>query len=64
MVTFMLSMIPLGLLTAALGVFPVLYSLDVVENHQVDRFLHGWVFDEMVAEIVLNPRGIAAAIKP
>jgi hypothetical protein len=47
-----------------LGVFPVLYSLDVEENHVVDRFMRGWVFDEMVAQIVLNPRGIAAVVKP
>lgn len=47
-----------------LGVFPVLYSLDVEENHQVDRFLKGWVFDEMIAMLVLNPRGIASVVKP
>jgi hypothetical protein len=46
-----------------LGVFPVLYSLDVEENHIVDRFLRGWVFDEMVAQLVLNPRGIASVVK-
>lgn len=46
-----------------LGVFPVLYSLDVEENHQVDRFLRGWVFDEMVSMAILNPRGIAAVVK-
>ncbi len=32
-----------------LGVFPVLYSLDVEENHAVEAFWKGWVFDEMVA---------------
>lgn len=42
-----------------LGVFPVLYSLDVEENHQVESFWKGWVFDEMVAMMVLNPRGLA-----
>jgi hypothetical protein len=47
-----------------LGVFPVLYSLDVEENHEVARFLRGWVFDEMVAQLILNPRGIAAVVKP
>jgi hypothetical protein len=46
-----------------LGVFPVLYSLDVEENHQVARFLRGWVFDEMVCQVVLNPRGIALVQK-
>ena len=42
-----------------LGVFPVLYSLDVEENHRVEAFQRGWVFDEMVNMTVLNPRGIA-----
>lgn len=42
-----------------LGVFPVLYSLDVEENHNVESFWKGWVFDEMVSMAVLNPRGIA-----
>ena len=46
-----------------LGVFPVLYSLDVEENHQVARFMRGWVFDEMVCQIILNPRGIALVQK-
>jgi hypothetical protein len=47
-----------------LGVFPVLYSLDVEENHQVARFMRGWVFDEMVCQVILNPRGIALVQKP
>lgn len=47
-----------------LGVFPVLYSLDVEENHQVESFWKGWVFDEMVSMAILNPRGIARMIKP
>lgn len=42
-----------------LGVFPVLYSLDVEENHNVESFWKGWVFDEMVSMAILNPRGIA-----
>ncbi len=46
-----------------LGVFPVLYSLDVEENHQVEAFYKGWVFDEMVAMMVLNPRGLARIVK-
>jgi len=46
-----------------LGVFPVLYSLDVEENHQVEDFWKGWVFDEMVSMAVLNPRGIASVTK-
>lgn len=41
-----------------LGVFPVMYSLDVEENNQVEQFHKGWVMDEMVGMAVLNPRGI------
>jgi hypothetical protein len=47
-----------------LGVFPVLYSLDVEENHNVEAFWKGWVFDEMVSMAILNPRGIATITKP
>lgn len=43
-----------------LGVFPVLYSLDVEENHNVEAFWRGWIFDEMVSFAILNPRGIAS----
>lgn len=46
-----------------LGVFPVLYSLDVEENHNVEAFWKGWVFDEMVTMAILNPRGIATITK-
>jgi hypothetical protein len=46
-----------------LGVFPVLYSLDVEENHMVEAFWKGWVFDEMVSMAILNPRGIATVTK-
>jgi hypothetical protein len=41
-----------------LGVFPVMYSLDVEENNQVEQFHKGWVMDELVGMVVLNPRGI------
>lgn len=41
-----------------LGVFPVMYSLDVEENNQVAQFHKGWVMDELVGMAVLNPRGI------
>lgn len=41
-----------------LGVFPVMYSLDVEENHQVERFTKGWVMDELIGMAVINPRGI------
>ena len=46
-----------------LGVFPVLYSLDVEENHNVEAFWKGWVFDEMVSMAILNPRGLASITK-
>jgi hypothetical protein len=46
-----------------LGVFPVLYSLDVEEDHLVESFWKGWVFDEMVSMAILNPRGIATMTK-
>lgn len=41
-----------------LGVFPVMYSLDVEEDNKVERFNKGWVMDELVGMAVLNPRGI------
>jgi len=47
-----------------LGVMPVLYSLDVEENHRVDAFWKGWVFDEMVNFSILNPRGLSVITKP
>ncbi|MCX4799570.1 hypothetical protein OG497_37585 [Streptomyces sp. NBC_01242] len=46
-----------------LGVFPVLYSLDVEENHRVESFWKGWVFDEMVSMLILNARGVAKVVK-
>ena len=46
-----------------LGVFPVLYSLDVEENHRVETFQRGWVFDEFVNMTILNPRGISKMVK-
>jgi len=45
------------------GVFPVMYSLDVEENHQVEQFYKGWVMDELVGMLVLNPRGISRILK-
>ena len=41
-----------------LGVFPVMYSLDVEENNNVEQFHKGWVMDELVGMAILNPRGI------
>jgi hypothetical protein len=46
-----------------LGVFPVMYSLDVEENHTPEKFHKGWVMDELVSEIVLNPRGLGKIVK-
>jgi len=46
-----------------LGVFPVMYSLDVEENHTVEKFHKGWVMDELVAMAILNPRGLGRIIK-
>jgi hypothetical protein len=45
------------------GVFPVMYSLDVEENHQVEQFYKGWVMDELVGMLVLNPRSISRIVK-
>lgn len=45
------------------GVFPVMYSLDVEENHQVEQFYKGWVMDELVGMLVLNGRGLARILK-
>ncbi len=41
-----------------LGVMPVMYSLDVVENNKPQDFVNGWVYDELIGMQVLNPRGI------
>jgi len=41
-----------------LGVFPVMYSLDVEENNMIEQFHKGWVMDELVGMAILNPRGI------
>lgn len=45
------------------GVFPVMYSLDVEENHRVEQFYKGWVMDELVGMLVLNPRAISRIVK-
>jgi hypothetical protein len=45
------------------GVFPVMYSLDVEENHQVEHFHKGWVMDELVGMMILNARGLARVQK-
>lgn len=45
------------------GVLPVMYSLDVEENHQVEQFYKGWVLDELIGMLVLNPRGISRILK-
>lgn len=45
------------------GVMPVMYSLDVEENHQVEQFYKGWVMDELIGQVILNGRGIARILK-
>lgn len=45
------------------GVFPVMYSLDVEENHNVETFYKGWVMDELVGMLILNARGLARVLK-
>src|SRR3954471_9563240 len=45
------------------GVLPVMYSLDVEENHQVEQFYKGWVLDELIGMLVLNARGLARILK-
>jgi hypothetical protein len=45
------------------GVMPVMYSLDVEENHQVEQFYKGWVMDELIGMLVLNPRGLSRIVK-
>jgi hypothetical protein len=45
------------------GVMPVMYSLDVEENHLVEQFYKGWVMDELIGMLVLNPRGLARVVK-
>lgn len=47
-----------------LGVMPVMYSLDVEANPKVEAFERGWVMDELIGEVILNPRGIAKIVKP
>lgn len=45
------------------GVMPVMYSLDVEENHLVQQFYKGWVMDELIGMLVLNARGISRILK-
>ena len=46
-----------------LGVFPVMYSLDVEEDNNAPRFHYGWVMDELVGMAILNPRGLVKISK-
>lgn len=46
-----------------LGMLPVKYSLDVVENPKPQTFHRGWVMDELIGMLVLNPRGLGAIKK-
>ena len=45
------------------GVFPVMYSLDVEEDHTPEKFHKGWVMDELVGMAVLNPRSLGKLVK-
>lgn len=45
------------------GVMPIMYSLDVEENHQVEQFYKGWVLDELIGMLILNARGISRVLK-
>jgi hypothetical protein len=45
------------------GVMPVMYSLDVEENHTVEQFYKGWVMDEMLGMLCLTARGLARIVK-
>jgi hypothetical protein len=46
-----------------LGYMPIRYSLEVQENLQIEQFRRGWVMDELIGMMVLNPRGLAAIKK-
>jgi hypothetical protein len=46
-----------------LGMFPVMYSLDVVENNKPEEFKVGWVMDEVVGFVILNARGLSRIVK-
>jgi len=41
-----------------LGVLPIMYSLDVEEDNNVPKFHRGWVMDELLGMVVINPRGL------
>jgi len=45
------------------GVFPVMYSLDVEEDHTPEKFHKGWVMDELVGMAILNPRSLGKIVK-
>jgi hypothetical protein len=67
--TFQTSiMVPQGTIFAVpepnfLGVMPIMYSLDTQENNQIETFRKGWVMDELIGMLVLNPRGLGAIKK-
>lgn len=46
-----------------LGIMPLWQSLEVEENHKVEAFWRGWVMDELIGQVILNPRGIASITK-
>lgn len=46
-----------------LGVMPIMYGLDVEENHTPEKFHKGWVMDELLSFVILNPRGLGKIVK-
>lgn len=46
-----------------LGVLPVFASPEENDNHMEGQFYKGWVVDELIGMLVLNPRGLAAVYK-
>lgn len=47
-----------------LGWMPILYSLHVEENHKLEAFWRGWVFDEMLGMFIANAAGLVKITKP
>ena len=45
------------------GYMPVRYSLDVVDYPRPDMLELGWVLDELIGMLVVNPRGLVRIVK-
>ena len=43
--------------------FPFNLLISVEENNQVEQFYRGWVMDELIGMLILNPRGLAKIVK-